>query len=60
MAKFAISLSVEIDAADYDEAYEIQADIFRKIQEHPEVMRGPYEIDVEQQDGFEDEPEEDE
>ena len=57
MAKFAISLSVEIEADSYDEAYETQADIFRKLGEHPEITGGPYEIDVEQQDGFEDEEE---
>jgi hypothetical protein len=55
MAKFTISMSVEIVADSLDEAYEIKADIFRKIQEHPEVQGGPYEIDVEQMDGFEDE-----
>jgi hypothetical protein len=57
MAKFTISMSVEILAEDYDEAHEIKADIFRKINEHPEVQGGPYEIDVEQMDGFEDEAE---
>lgn len=57
MATFAISMSVEIEAADFDEAYEIQSDIFRKLEEHPEVTGGPYEIDVEQQDGFEEEEE---
>jgi len=55
MAKFTISFSVEVEADSYEEAHEIKADIFRKIQEHPEVQGGPYEIDVEQQDGFEDE-----
>ena len=55
MAKFTISLSVEIQADSYDEAFEIQADIFRKINEHPEVQGGPHEIDVEQMDGYEDE-----
>jgi hypothetical protein len=48
MAKFTISMSVEIVADSLDEAHEIKADIFRKLQEHPEVMSGPYEIDVEQ------------
>jgi hypothetical protein len=57
MAKFTISLSVEIQADSYDEAFEIQADIFRKINEHPEVQGGPYGIDVEQMDGFEGEEE---
>ena len=57
MATFAISMSVEIEADSFDEAYEIQADIFRKLGEHPEVMDGPFEIDVEQTDGFEEEEE---
>lgn len=51
MAKFTISMSVEVEAEDYHEAFEIQADLFRKLQEHPEVLSGPYELDVEQQDG---------
>lgn len=55
MAKFTISMSVEIVADDYAEAHEIKADIFRKINEHPEVMSGPYEIDVEQTSDLEDE-----
>lgn len=54
MATFAISMSVEVEADSYDDAYEIQSDIFRKLEEHPEVTGGPYEIDVEQTDGFED------
>ena len=53
--KFTISMGVEIEADSYDQAHEIKADIFRKLQEHPEVQGGPYELDVEQQDGFEDE-----
>jgi hypothetical protein len=55
MAKFTISMSVEIVADSYDEACDIRDDLFRKVQEHPEVYGGPYEIDVEQMDGFEDE-----
>lgn len=55
MAKFTISMSVEVWAEDYDEAHYLKADIFRKIQEHPEVQGGPYEIDVEQQDGEDEE-----
>jgi hypothetical protein len=51
MAKFTISMSVEVEADNYHEAFEIQADLFRKLQEHPEVTSGPYGIDVEQQDG---------
>ena len=53
MARFSISMSVEVEADNYHEAFEIQADLFRKLQEHPEVVSGPYEIDVEQQDGEE-------
>ena len=57
MAKFAISLSVEIDADNYEQAYEIQKSLFEFVQGHDAVTGGPYEIDVEQQDGFEDEEE---
>ena len=57
MATFTISMSVEIEADSFDEAYEIEADLFRKLGEHPEVKGGPYSIDVEQQDGFEEEEE---
>jgi len=49
MAKFSISMSVEVEAEDYHVAFAIRDDLFRKLQEHPEVIRGPYEIDVEQQ-----------
>ncbi len=55
MAKFSISLSVEVDAEDYHVACAIRDDLFRKLGEHPEVTGGPYEIDVEQQDGFDEE-----
>ena len=48
MATFSISLSIEVEADNYDEAADIRDDLFRKIQEHPEVMSGPYEIDLEQ------------
>lgn len=51
MARFSISMSVEVEAENYQEAFDIQSDLFRKLQEHPEVVRGPYELDVEQQDG---------
>jgi hypothetical protein len=51
MAKFTISMSVEVEAEDYHVAFAIRDDLFRKLQEHPEVLSGPYEIDVEQQDG---------
>jgi hypothetical protein len=55
MATFSISMSVEVEAADYDEACDIRDDLFRKLQEHPEIMSGPYEIDVEQTSDLEDE-----
>jgi hypothetical protein len=55
MAIFTITMSVTVSAEDYAEAHEIKADIFRKINEHPEVQGGPHEIDVEQMDGYEDE-----
>ncbi len=48
MAKFAISMSVQVEADSYDEAYEIQTNLFRKLEEHPDVVGGPCEIDVEQ------------
>ena len=52
MARFIISMCVEVEAADYDEAFDIQDDLFRKLQEHPEIISGPYEIDVEQTSGL--------
>lgn len=58
MATFAISLSVEIEAESFDEAYEIRDQLFKDISEHAEVMDGPFEIDVEQTDGFEEEVDE--
>ena len=60
MATFAISLSVEVEADDYDQACDIRDKLFKDLMALPEVMSGPYEIDVEQQDGFEDEDEVDE
>jgi hypothetical protein len=55
MAKFTISLSVEIEAADYDEALDIQDSIFKDIGRRDDVVGGPYGIDVEQIDGVGDE-----
>lgn len=55
MATFSISLSVEVEAENYQEAFEIQAKLFDKIGKMVEVTGGPYEIDAEQVDGFEDE-----
>ena len=54
MAHFSISLSIEVDVANYDEAYELEKSIIRALQADPEIMN-VYSIDVEQQDGFEEE-----
>jgi hypothetical protein len=54
MAKFTISLTVEVEAADYDAAFEIERSVHQFIEGHDEVL-GVYGIDVEQQDGVEDE-----
>ena len=48
-------MSVEVDAEDYHVACAIRDDLFSLLGQHPEVTGGPYEIDVEQQDGFDDE-----
>ena len=53
MARFSISMSVEVEADNYQEAFEIQKSIFEFVQGHDAVTGGPYEIDVEQQDGEE-------
>ena len=58
MARFSISMSVEVWAEDYDEACDIRDSLFSKLQEHPEVTAGPYEIDVEQTSGLDFEEEE--
>jgi hypothetical protein len=55
MAKFTISMSVEMEADSYDQAYEIQASLFKDVGRRDDVVGGPYPIDVEQMDGFEDE-----
>ena len=55
MATSSISMSVEFEADNYDEAFAIQAKLFDKISKMSEVTGGPYEIDVEQQNGFEEE-----
>lgn len=60
MATFSISMSVDIEAENYEQAYEIRDSIFQEINQLSEVTRGPYELDVEQQDGFEDEGQPDE
>ena len=60
MATFSISMSVDIEAESYEQAYEIRDSIFQEINQLSEVTGGPYELDVEQQDGFEDEGQPDE
>lgn len=61
MATFSISLSVNVEAENLEEALDIQARLFADIaQRTPEVIDGPYEIDVEQTDGFEDDGQPDE
>lgn len=57
MARFTISMSVEVEADSYDHAYEIQDSLFKDIGRRDLVVGGPYVIDVEQMDGFEDEVE---
>ena len=47
MAKFSISLTVEVEAEDYDAAFEIERSVHEFIQGHDEVL-GVYGIDVEQ------------
>ena len=60
MATFTISLSVVVDAEDYDQAYAIQKQLLDKlVDDFPEVKEA-YEIDVEQQDDFEDDGQPDE
>lgn len=58
MATFSISMSVEVEAGNYDEAFAIQAKLFDKISKMSEVTGGPYEIDTEQQNGFEEDNDE--
>jgi hypothetical protein len=58
MATFSISMSVEVEAEDYHVAFAIRDDLFRKLGEHPEVMSGPYEIDVEQTSDLDEEVDE--
>jgi hypothetical protein len=53
MARFSISMSVEIEADSYEAAMEIERSLHEFIQGHDETL-GVYGIDVEQTDGFED------
>ena len=57
MSKFSISLSVEIEADSYEVACVIRDQLFSDIRDHPSVISGPYEIDIEQTDGWFDEDE---
>jgi hypothetical protein len=50
MATFSISLSVEVEADSYEEAYAIEKSVHEFVQGHDKVD-GVYEIDVECTDG---------
>jgi hypothetical protein len=54
MAKFTISLSVEVEADSYETAYEIERSVHEFIQGHDAVL-GVYSIDVEPQDDLDEE-----
>ena len=54
MAKFTITLSIEIEADSYENAYEIEKSLQKFVQGNDQV-KGVWSIDVEQQDSFEDE-----
>lgn len=54
MAKFAILLSIEIEADSYENAYEIEKSLQKFVQDNDQV-KGVHSVDVEQQDFFEDE-----
>ena len=60
MATFTISLSVVVDAKDYDQAYAIQKQLLDKLVDDFSEVKEAYEIDVEQQDDFEDDGQPDE
>jgi hypothetical protein len=54
MAEFSISVSIQVEANDYNEAYELETVLTQHLLSRPEVMN-VFSIDVEQTDGFEDE-----
>jgi len=54
MAKFTISLSVEVEADSYEAAMEIERSVHQFIEGHDEVI-GVYGIDVEQTSDLDDE-----
>ena len=62
MARFTISMSVEVEAADNAEAFDIQDSLFKDIGRRAGVRLiesdGPYGIDVEQTSGLDLEEEE--
>lgn len=53
MAKFSISISIEVEADSFEAAYELERSITRALEADPEIT-AVYSIDVEQTDGFED------
>lgn len=54
MAKFSISVSIEVDADNYEEAYEIEKNLTEFLNCHYEV-NNVYSIDVEQTSNDEEE-----
>lgn len=53
MATFAISVTIQVDADSYEEAYEIENTLTQELEANQIVM-GVYSIDVEQIDGHDD------
>ena len=58
MATFSISISIEIEADSYEEAYELERSITRTLEADPEIL-SVSSIDVEQTDGFDEEGDDD-
>ena len=57
MATFAISVTIQVEANSYDEAYEIE-DTLTKELEANQIVMGVYSIDVEQIDGHDEDADE--
>lgn len=57
MATFAISVTIQVDADSYEEAYEIENTLTQELEANQIVM-GVYSIDVEQIDGHDDDADE--
>jgi hypothetical protein len=57
VAKFSISLSVEVEAEDYDAAFAIERSVHQFIEGHDEVI-SVYGIDVEQTSDLDEEVDE--